>query len=118
MTQKRNNQESGLIVGFLLGFVAYMAYDVWRDEDKKQKVKKDIKKVSKELSPYIEELKLKVESNESLQDTVKNIDKRFGTDLYSYITSDLKKSEEKKIIKPDTKASDAVKRVKKFFNIK
>ena len=120
MNEKRNSQEAGLITGFILGLGAFLAYDILSEEEKRQKFKRNVKKLSQDVEPYLNELKYRVESSEQLKHALIEIDKNLGSNFYSYITKSTKRYEDEiKESKSAEKVTEkAIRSVKKFFKKK
>lgn len=103
--------ESGIVLGFLLGFASFHLYDTFSDEKKKAKFLKDLENLKKASSPYILEMKKRVLTSKELENGLKEIDKSMGTKMYKSLIE----YKESKSLEVDEK--NTTRSIKKFFGI-
>lgn len=103
--------ESGIILGFLLGFTSFYLYDTFSDEKKKLKFLKDIENLKKEFSPHILEFKKRVLTSKELEKSLKSIDESLGFNLHKAIMNHGKTKS------VEVEEKDTTRSIKKFFGI-
>jgi len=121
MRQKRNknvvvvekNTHNNLLTGMFLGFLGYIAFDLYRDEKKRKYLVRDLKDFSKQLQPYIEELKNKAGEDAEIKQAIKSLDSSFGINLYDYIFR-----QKPKLKGPKPKTKSTTNSIRKFFKLK
>jgi len=103
--------ESGIILGFLLGFTSFFLYDTFNDEKKKLRFLKDLEKLKKEYSPYLIEFRRRLMASKELDKSIKELDKVLGSNLYDKI---INYNETKTV---EVKEKNTTRSIKKFFGV-
>jgi len=103
--------ESGIVLGFILGFTSFYLYGTFSDEKKKTKFLKELNTIKKNSSPYLLELKKRVLSSNELKSAIKELDKSLGTKMYTFLV-DYKESKSIEVDEKNTTRS-----IRKFFGI-